>query len=365
MKYRKQVFFICSVLSCLSFSKEAIAQFPILRSSTAATVTTAGASASLLTQNGNFVGIGTATPTEKLTLKYNQESLSSGGMTYITNRAPAIRFDFESINGDVRAWRLFGGDGFELNYLTGNISPIKVNTSGDVNFMSKIQANMNVFIPGSNGLGLEVSDQTTRKIYWTAFTHSPATNNTNVGLDFVFDMQGAGTTDVTIMSLKPTGKVGIGTTAPSEKFEVSGGNAKVNNGNLMVNSGNVTIYNGRLIIESPTGLGTGTKRIALNPDGTIRAREILVDLVTIPDYVFADKYPLMPMGELRNYIQKNKHLPGIQSESEYQEQGHINVGELNVKLLEKVEELTLYILQLEEKMEKMNTKIEAINAQQK
>jgi len=115
-------------------------------------------------------------------------------------------------------------------------------------------------------------------------------------------------------------------------------------------TGNLVLNGGNLILTNPNGLGTGNNQIALNSNGTIRAREVRVDLQTIPDYVFAEDYELMPLEELGEFVKTNKHLPGVKSESQFEEEGSISLTEMNLKLLEKVEELTLYILQQEKRI---------------
>lgn len=146
--------------------------------------------------------------------------------------------------------------------------------------------------------------------------------------------------DLTVLSVTKTGQVGIGTTTPAEKLEVSGGNVKVNGGNVSIVNGTFTVNN-------------GSNQFKVYSNGNVRAREVLIDLVTIPDYVFEDKYPLMPIEELNEYIAKHKHLPGIASEKEYQQEGAIKLGELNIQLLEKVEELTLYVIQLKQEINEL------------
>jgi hypothetical protein len=87
---------------------------------------------------------------------------------------------------------------------------------------------------------------------------------------------------------------------------VYGGNVQLYDGNLMVKQGQVEIE-GRLVIQNTSGggLGNGANQIALNQDGTIRSREVRVDLQTIPDYVFEKDYNLMSLNELKAYIEKN------------------------------------------------------------
>ncbi|KAB2859499.1 MAG: hypothetical protein F9K09_01745 [Flavobacteriales bacterium] len=95
-------------------------------------------------------------------------------------------------------------------------------------------------------------------------------------------------------------------------------------------------------------------------NGNVFATELTIKLKEdFPDYVFAKDYQLMPLAELDNFITKNKHLPNIPNAKEVEENG-LNVSEIQVKQMEKIEELTLYILELNkrlEKLEKENTSL--------
>jgi hypothetical protein len=87
-------------------------------------------------------------------------------------------------------------------------------------------------------------------------------------------------------------------------------------------------------------------------NGEVFARRYTTTLNNIPDYVFEPNYKLLTLDELRSYITTNKHLPNVPSANEFAETG-VDLGELNRLLLEKVEELTLYILQLEERTKRL------------
>ncbi|NQT95795.1 MAG: hypothetical protein HQ572_05035 [Candidatus Omnitrophica bacterium] len=76
----------------------------------------------------------------------------------------------------------------------------------------------------------------------------------------------------------------------------------------------------------------------------------------VPDYVFEPDYNLMPLTDLRKYVDENKHLPGILSADELKHQGTASLVEDNYKNLEKIEELLLYIFQLEERLAKLEAK---------
>jgi hypothetical protein len=93
----------------------------------------------------------------------------------------------------------------------------------------------------------------------------------------------------------------------------------------------------------------------LSVAGAIQAYEVLVNNQW-SDYVFQPGYRLRPLKEVAAYIRENHHLPDIHSEAEVKQKG-IGVGEMESKLLAKVEELTLHMIQAEER----NTRLEQEN----
>lgn len=68
----------------------------------------------------------------------------------------------------------------------------------------------------------------------------------------------------------------------------------------------------------------------------------------------------MNLDDLEEYITNNKHLPGIISAKEIEEQGNVDLGEMNIKLLEKIEELTLYIIDLQRQIEIQQIEIDEL-----
>jgi hypothetical protein len=138
-----------------------------------------------------------------------------------------------------------------------------------------------------------------------------------------------------------------------------------------LNSKGGTIYQSPIKVElgAPTnsftvsklgniGIGTWSNDHKLAVAGSIIAEEIVVKLQTNwPDYVFDDEYELQDLNELENYVKINRHLEGIPSASEIQN-GGINVSEIQIKLLEKIEELTLYIIKQDKNIKKLKTQIE-------
>jgi hypothetical protein len=100
------------------------------------------------------------------------------------------------------------------------------------------------------------------------------------------------------------------------------------------------------------GANSTIKNFKVSGAGEVFARRYTTTLNNIPDYVFEPNYKLLTLDELRSYITTNKHLPNVPSANEFAETG-VDLGELNRLLLEKVEELTLYILQLEERTKRL------------
>lgn len=102
---------------------------------------------------------------------------------------------------------------------------------------------------------------------------------------------------------------------------------------LTINKGNV-------------GIGTSSPNNKLDVNGTIHSREVNVDLnFPAPDYVFASGYKLRSLEEVEKYVKENSHLPEIPSAKEFEQNG-IYLAEMNMALLKKVEELTLYMIEM-------------------
>jgi len=97
--------------------------------------------------------------------------------------------------------------------------------------------------------------------------------------------------------------------------------------------------------------------------GRFRTREIeVLSTSTWPDYVFADDYALPTLASVESHIKANKHLPGVPSEAEVMEEG-INLGEMDAVLLQKVEELTLYLIEQNKQLATQNERLAAQNQQ--
>lgn len=95
-------------------------------------------------------------------------------------------------------------------------------------------------------------------------------------------------------------------------------------------------------------------------NGRVRSEEVkIVSDIEAPDYVFKSNYNLLPLDELKDFIKNNSHLPEIPSAREFEQNG-ILIGEMSFNLLKKVEELTLYIFELNDQILKLKEEIRDI-----
>jgi hypothetical protein len=117
------------------------------------------------------------------------------------------------------------------------------------------------------------------------------------------------------------------------------------------------------------GIGTNQPDAKLTVNGTIHSKEVKVDTsIPVPDYVFEPTYKLLKLSELKTYLDANHHLPEIPSAAKMEKNG-MNLSEMNLKLLKKVEELTLYLIEKDVELKELKTshqkQIDEIKAQLK
>jgi len=147
--------------------------------------------------------------------------------------------------------------------------------------------------------------------------------------------------------------------APSNLYiNANGGNVRIGNGSF--NSAHQLGVTGNCVV-------TGNMRIGETPlpsgytfgvDGKIICTEVMVRLVASwPDYVFAPGYKLRELADLEHYIQTNNHLPGIPAAAEMEKNG-LTLGEMQKLQMEKIEELTLYVIQLKKEIKALEEKLQ-------
>ena len=215
-------------------------------------------------------------------------------------------------NPNILATGIHTGSGyFEGNIGIGTPSPISRLQVGDAGISNGTEANL-VAVFGSKGSGAEPAALQLNQL-WNGHIYSaglaayvdPAFGPASVGLLAKTSIwNGAGVSAVNSLYVRPDGFVGVGTMVPQERLSVN---------------------------------------------GKVRAKEVKVEAYNWPDYVFEDDFELETLGNVKLYIAKNGHLPDMPSASEVKEKG-IDLGEMNARLLKKVEELTLHLIRQDEEL---------------
>ncbi|MBB6273361.1 hypothetical protein HDF26_003821 [Pedobacter cryoconitis] len=137
---------------------------------------------------------------------------------------------------------------------------------------------------------------------------------------------------------------------PDDNLATSGLLTITGNGNHYIQNGNV-------------GIGTMQPDAKLSVKGKIHAEEIKVDLnIPGPDYVFDDQYRLLSLKETADFIKLNKHLPDVPSAKQMEKEG-INVSKMQMKLLQKIEELTLHLIEQQKTIDKQAADINKMQIQ--
>lgn len=301
---------------------------------------------------------------------------------------------------------------------TSSLYRARFTVNGSIGNTNAIFANNNHGISmtfDNPAIGFNTYYNTAWKTLNTGYGGWISVNNTTGQMQFAtlpYGIKDSSVTSAIRMTILQNGYVGIGTVAPATKLQVNGDETLT--GNLFMNSDQKsiqfatpsaspapmmymfpsgTVNNDRMVIaHSPSypdwglrysdlsdefdflgagtsvlhidlsshyiGIGTTTPAYTLDVCGTVRAKEVRVETGWC-DYVFDKNYKLKPLDEVEQYINQNKHLPGIAPASEVEKDG-LKVGEMNKTMMEKIEELTLYVIDLSKENKKLQQEIDAL-----
>jgi hypothetical protein len=292
--------------------------------------------------------------------------------------------DYLPLNGGSLTGSLYGTSAYFLNGvglgINGNTSKLDIfASSGDhMRFIGRSSSDYSDMVFYAN-------DNITRLGY-IDWSNSFMRINAEASIPMLFH-----TSSIERLRITSSGHVGIGTSAPSHKLQISGGDIafdaeqterfiRINNsfggairfrGNA-VSSLDRSLQFGRfdgnnnwsslMTIETNNGnVGVGlenpTEKFTVN--GNVKAKKIIVSQTNWPDYVFDSSYVLRSLLAVEKFITQNKRLPDMPSAKEVAQKG-ISVGDNQALLLKKIEELTLYVIELKKENIKQQEEINAL-----
>lgn len=284
------------------------------------------------------IGIGTTTPDEKLHILSGKIYVQDNRI----NQSPHVIFDAPAVDykeGGLQ-WKRLGDTMASLNYvanpLAANYLKLSVSNNGK-------GADMVVNANGNTGLGyldplvkLHIRDAAANEVLRLEATNPMIQFRRNIGLANYEDVGFLQTSGQNL-------RVGTNSTNTTGQFVVRTGGAD------------------RLFVDGTGNVSINTQTAApgymLRIGGKVICEEVKVKLVgNWPDYVFTEQYRLKPLADLEKFILSNKHLPNIPSAAELETEG-VELGDMQKKMMEKIEELTLYILQMNKELELLKKQV--------
>ena len=359
----------------------------------------------LLNPNGGNVGIGTTTPQVKAHIV--------GGLGFPANtgttQTGVLRLQGAGNNG-VLDFSVNGASGAALqatalNDLTQEYPLLLNPNGGNVGIGTTAPENKLhiVDVAGTSSINLQLAGNTLNETIGISFGTQPGdrTKAAIAGINTTTGNSGgalglftsAGAALVERLRITQYGDIGIGTSAPESKLHIidaagtnnillqsttnalnetmgiafgtqPGDRTKAAIASVNTNTGNpagaLALYTNtgaglaekmRITATGNVGIGTTSPDQPLTVNGTIHSTSVLVDLnVSAPDYVFNKDYHLPTLAELKAYTDKNHHLPDVPAAAEIEKNG-LNLGDMNLVLLKKVEELTLYLMEKDKQLQ--------------
>ncbi len=346
---------------------------------------------SQVTDTGDKVGIGTTNPTQKLDVNGSMNSLD-----YRSNNTVYITSDGDNSGSNPIIFRHFTGERMRVNS-NGNVgigtsTPAqKLSIQGDNTSVSVSLSSYNYASSIPIGAQFGAWDSSFTNAAGTKFHRYRGGANSFAngyigqayaggewGLDFRIENQtSASNPTESRLFIKPNGNIGIGTTIPSSKLEIK--DATNSQLSLVNSTGNLWQFRAgttgslifkddnveRIRIDALGNLGIGTtdtKGFKLGVQGKIAAEEVKVAVyANWADFVFNKDYNLPTLKDVEQHIKDKGHLKDIPSAEAVKKNG-IFLGEMDAKLLQKIEELTLYTIDQEKRIKNLESKNEKLIA---
>jgi len=297
------------------------------------------------------VGIGTTQPSQLLEVNGNMKVNAYSLLNHLTVENAIVNNSLSLNSNDITGINSLKGNGeLKLQSITGGVADITINSDGNVG----IGTDTPTFL-----LDVAGDIRFTGQLYDAdgLFEPSPWLKD---GSNIYYN----------------DGNVGIGTSTPLCKLDVDGnirGNSiRTDEVRTLSAGAGLKLFNiagDGIYIHNDGHVGIGTSDpgdYVLAVAGKILAEELKIEEEVGADFVFYDDYNLPKLEDVEKFIEKNNHLPEIPSANEMKTNG-VEIGDLQIKLLQKVEELTLYLIaqqktinQQHEQIEKQNSEIEKL-----